>query len=153
MRLTCIVAFNPPPGSRILASQSLSGSPITPQARARGSSKGAFPVLGLLQTQLLGTPGAGQVCLSLSLSHNSLSLPLLIYFSPSLGLQPLLPLPIPAVSRGTTLALGQSREPDLPPSPTQPWDPHPLVMGAQYQGSLWPLPGGGHLASTYQTDN
>lgn len=46
-----------------------------------------------------------------------LPLPLLIYFSPSLGLQPPLPLPIPAVTQGTTLALGQSREPDLLPRP------------------------------------
>lgn len=66
--------------------------------------------------QVLGTPGAGQVCLSLC-PTTPLSLPLLIYFSPSLGLQPSLPLPIPAVTRGTTLALGQSREPDLLPRP------------------------------------
>lgn len=143
------MAFNPLPDSRILASQSLTGSPTTPQA---GQGQG-------LKQRYLSSPGAAAdpapsrssepLGLAKSVSPclcptAPLSLPLLIHFSPSLGLQPPLPLPIPAVTGGTTLALGQSREPDLPPQP--------LVMVAQYQGSLWPLPGGGHLASIYQTE-
>ena len=127
------MALNPLPISRILASQSLSGSPPSPRlARGRVSSMSAFPVLGLLQTLLLlgpQNPWGWPVCLSPRLCPTCpLSLPLLFLFSPSLGLWPPSSLcPIPAVTGSTTLAPEQSREPDLPP---QPWDPHSLVMGS-----------------------
>lgn len=127
------MALNPLPISGILASRSLSGSPLPPRlARGRVSSMSAFPVLALLQTLLLlgpQNPWGWPVCLSPRLCPTSpLSLPLLFLFSPSLGLWPPSSLcPIPAVTGSTALAPEQSREPDLPP---QPWDPHSLVMGS-----------------------
>ena len=119
MRLTCIVAFNPLPDSRILASRSLTGSPTTPQAgQGQGLKQRYLSSLGAAanpapsrSSEPLGLAKSVSPCLC---PTAPLSLPLLIHFSPSLGLQPPLPLSIPAVTGGTTLALGQSREPDLP---------------------------------------
>lgn len=150
MRLTCIVAFNPLPDSRILASQSLSGSPTTPPGwpRAGAQAKVPFQSWGCCRPssfQVLGTPGVGQVCLSVSLSHD----------------------PLVSASAHSLLSLSWSSAPFSPFHPGCNWGyhpcprtvqrarpaPQPLVMVAQNQGSLWPLPGGGHLASIYRTDN